>query len=373
MLFIGILHVSSSSFPLMLKETTVYNKGTSHSKFVRWQPPLCSSGTVWQELHIKAGGTVGLQLSGRGDEIIISCLSGFIWDLFSGHPKAELRLYNIDTAQYIDLTAQVNQTYYTGSPLTYKSSKIGSWGLQFINHNSLWNADFTLVIDYFIRPSPPNCPVCANRAGFSGPYCNETCSANCYECCQNNKNMCTVCAAGTWNLPTCGGTCLANCLYCDDMGGCHICKNASVSGPKCDGCRPAPCRQPYLADCATQCEDHYLWCDMCRDATKKASEIIQILAEAYQTEKLAEAAIVTATIACGFLSPIVAVGCEFTLTTIVEAGVTKFVISWLFKEAANQVISRSFCSLIHLCSGPAAAAGGEGLLVLPSNTTLYIP
>ncbi len=361
-----------NAYTLALKEGTVSRSASSRST-TGLQPPLCSSGTVWQELQIVPSGDtryVSLELSGRGDEIVISCLSGFFWDYASGHPHMQLQLYNIDTLEYANITSKVNQTYYDGPALVFKSSRVGKWGLKLTNQNLIWWAYSTLVIDYFIRPSPPSCKTCPNP-GYSGPNCDQPCSANCYECCQDDKNVCTVCAAGTWDLPSCDGQCPDYCLYCDNMGGCHVCKNPAVSGPNCDQCRPAPCQQPNLAKCAAQCDDNYYWCDLCMTATTKASEVLQIIAEVYETEKGAEAAIVAATGACLFLTPIVAIGCDFGLTVLVESGVIKFAISWLFKEAANELIARNFCALIHLCPGPLGEGSfvEGGMLALPSNAT----
>jgi hypothetical protein len=151
------------------------------------------------------------------------------------------------------------------------------------------------------------------------------------------------------------------------MGGCSICKDPAVSGPNCDGCRPAPCRNPDLSHCATQCDSHFdrYWCELCRTATEKASSIIETLGEVYLTEKEVEKAITAASIACVFLTPFVAVGCEFVLTTFVERGVIKFAVGWLFKEAANQMIARDFCTLVHACSGP-----GGALAMNPLNSTI---
>ena len=177
---------------------------------------LCKQGETWQQLHIVAGSYVTYQLSGIGSTLYIQCLSGFIWDLASGHPKLTLELYQ-GVNKVADLTNAVNNTGTQGLLFT-GPSETGQWSLVATNNNRLWNADVTLVISYQVRNKVPTCTQCSDPTK-TGKFCNESCPANCYSCCQDSPSTCVICALGRSGEPQCQFSCRDDCLICDNMGG----------------------------------------------------------------------------------------------------------------------------------------------------------
>jgi len=325
---------------------------------------LCTNGQLWQELHIPAGGQVGLPLSGRGDVLFLNCLSGFLWDLATGHPKLELQLHNLDSGESANITSYINTTSWSTNQVTFKSSAPGKWGLLMINHNLLWNADFTIAIDYFVTPAPPSCKVCA--PGQTGTYCNESCSSNCFQCCQDNPSACVICAQGRTNLPSCEYQCVTGCLYCDNMAGCQVCADQTYSGPTCSVCRPPPCPEPNLAQCDNPCTGWFPFCSVCEAAMDKALPLAAILAEVFLSEAEASVGAAAAEAACLFLPPFVDVACEFIVVGFTVGVTKKYVLKWAGSEVAFKLLSKEFCINFHLCPHI------NNQTVVSQNTMAYI-
>lgn len=318
--------------------------------------PLCTNGQVWKELHISAGDNRGLELSGMGTQIQLNCFSGFIWDLYSGHPTVKIELFSIETGASVDITNQVNTTYWN-SPRAWQATTRGKWGLKVTNNNMLWNADFTLVVAYKVQDPafvPQNCSLCPT-AGTTGPQCNQQCNSDCFGCCQSNANECVICNEGHNGLPSCSWDCMDNCHSCDDMAGCQVCKSPLASGPNCDQCRPSTCYNPDLTNCNEPCPEPWpsIVCEMCEEAVEKGLSIIKIAGDVYKEKQAAKKALAAAAAACLLLPPVVDIGCDFSIGAVAEGASVSYLINWAGVEVMKKLTGGQLCRDINLCSGKA--------------------
>jgi len=308
---------------------------------------LCKNGQTWQELHINPRSYVSLPLTGIGSNFYLLCLSGYIWDLASGHPKLTLELYQ-GPKRIADLTAKVNNTgpglYFNGS------SDVSQWSLVATNNNLLWNADITLVVSYYVQHRLPNCKTCPDSTK-TGLFCNQSCSANCYTCCQNSSSQCLICANGRSGEPQCDFSCRSDCLFCDDLNGCHLCKDFGRSGPTCNQCRPLACAQPDFLNCVCPSKEYERFCEACKTAVEKAESLALILSKYFNSVEEARVNIAVAEEVCLAVTEVFTLICDIAVFTIAEAGeqAGKWVIKYIFSEVVKNELAKIACEKIHMC------------------------
>jgi len=128
----------------------------------------------WNRWHIMAGQQVAFDL-GWGNAVSINCISGNVFDEYSGQPNFQLvisapkiRYAEFDLTPYVNNNKNLSQGIWldTSFGVQYPGTKASlntNFNLLFRNQNSLWNADFNFTFTYgminnsqdFNGPIPP--------------------------------------------------------------------------------------------------------------------------------------------------------------------------------------------------------------------------
>ena len=147
-------------------------------------PPSTHPGEVCHDklpvrlLHLEHGQTQTFDIGGQTTPavgLLLECVEGKIWDLWSGHPSYDLYLWTSDNSVLFDLSQYangssvnwkfgqgINQVLYATTPTT--------WYLNFTNQNGFWNADIDLYLSYkMIYGSVPvvEAPTCRAECNVS--------------------------------------------------------------------------------------------------------------------------------------------------------------------------------------------------------------
>lgn len=320
---------------------------------------LCPTGQSWQSLSISPGSYGAMGFSGSGEELLLNCLAGWVWDYSgSGIPSFRLSLLQ-DGGVVADITPRLNYTP-ANSWIRFRGlNPAGHWSLVFENLNTVWNANVHLVFNAFVRTAEVVCQNCPEK-GLSGPFCNISCAANCFHCCQNNSSICTICPAG-WAItpPKCEFQCKAECLSCDNQAGCIQCADPTRFGPNCDQCPPQPCRQ-MTTDCTNPC-NLYPFCEDCHYALEKLQSWIDIATEVFKDRKAAEVALGSIEFACTVMTPFWAFGCEMGIGLAADG--VSFIVTWTFLEAAKFLVAKGACAAMQMC--PANVVQNGAIHILP--------
>jgi hypothetical protein len=127
----------------------------------------CPNAVNWNQWHIGAGGEAVYDVSEKTAILTIGCLSGQIFDEYSGHPGFSLyvRAPEFENAE-VDITylipadesnhqsdkdaSDFAKGLSTDASFVYQLSPgpaVTSWQLVFVNNNGWWNADFNFTMN----------------------------------------------------------------------------------------------------------------------------------------------------------------------------------------------------------------------------------
>lgn len=121
--------------------------------------------SAWNFWHLPAGHQVKADL-GSGTVLSIDCLSGNIFDEYSGNPNFQLLLSAPKVRAQLDLTPYVKDNSLLGQGiwldasfvveyLGTNTSVLTDFQLIFINQNGYWNADFNFTLTYALDGATP--------------------------------------------------------------------------------------------------------------------------------------------------------------------------------------------------------------------------